>query len=151
MNRRALLVIFVLVGFPSVALANPSPMAGEYGPFIGLFVEAVLVAVILGSKGFDPIRFFYSWAVLTTVTFFLLLGGFYALDWLERSTQTYPGGAELSLFLVAEAAIVLVEAVALWRMSRLSFFQRKKMAGIEFSQALLYSFAVNGVSFLFGL
>jgi len=65
--RRATIITLILVALPSIALANPSPMGGRYG--IGLFAEALLIAVILGSKGFNPIRFFYSWGAVTVATF----------------------------------------------------------------------------------
>jgi len=65
MNWRTFSIICVLASYPSVAVANPSPVAGPYGQFIGLFVETLLIAIILGSKGFDPIRFFYSWGLVS--------------------------------------------------------------------------------------
>jgi len=138
---------------PSVAIANPSPVAGPYGPFIGLAVEALLIAIILGSRGFNPIRFFYSWGLVTAFTFLLLIGGFYVFDHLDRATGVIPDGGGIVLFFMAEGAIVFIEAIALWRLSQAKFFQRsqKEVAALTFPHAFNIAFMVNFVSFLFGI
>jgi hypothetical protein len=147
--RKVTIIILMLVALPSLALANPSPMAGRYGSFIGLFVEAVLIAVILGSKGFEPIRFFYSWGVVTVATFMMLVGCFLLFDHLASPMAQLNYG--FLLLIVAEAGIVWIEAIALQRMTRIKFFQRREVAPLRFGQALAYSLLVNVVSFLFGL
>ena len=151
MNWRTAIITLSLVIMPSVAFGDPSPMAGPYAPFIGLFAEAVIIAVILGSKGFDPIRFFYSWGVFTLATFGLLVGAFFLFDWVDERFQIIPFGLGIVLFVVAEAAIVCIEAVVLFRMTRMSFFQRKEAKPLVFGQALTYSIIVNLVSFCFSL
>jgi len=55
------------------------------------------------------------------------------------------------LFVLAEAAIVWIEAIVLQRMTRIRFFRRREVAPLRFGQALGYSLLVNVVSFLFGL
>ena len=144
-------MICVLASYPSVAMANPSPVAGPYAPFIGLFVETLLIAIILGSKGFDPIRFFYSWGLVTSATFLMLVGGFYAFAWLDRRTHAIPVGAGFCLFVLAEAVIVFVEAIALQRMTRYAFFRRRVVVALDLPQAINISLIVNFVSFLFGI
>jgi hypothetical protein len=43
-------------------LANPSPAyGGPYSLGLGLLAEAVIIAVVFGIKGFDPVRCFYGW------------------------------------------------------------------------------------------
>jgi hypothetical protein len=149
MSTRARVILLTWLMLPSVALANPMPV--ENGPFIGLFGEAVVIALILGIRGFDPIRFFYSWVVVTLTTFVLLVSGHYAFGRLDEATRIIPSGSGVFLFLLAEAGIVLVEAIVLQRMTRLSFFQRKKTVPLGFTQALSYSLIANAVSFLLGL
>ena len=147
--RKVTIIILMLVALPSLALANPSPIAGRYGSFIGLFVETVLIAVILGSKGFEPIRFFYSWGVVTVATFMMLVGCFLLFDHLASPMAQLNYG--FLLLIVAESGIVWIEAIALQRMTRIKFFQRREVAPLCFGQALGYSLLVNVVSFLFGL
>ena len=147
--RKVTIIILILVALPSLALANPSPMAGRYGSFIGLLVEAVLIAFILGSKGFDPIRFFFSWGVVTVATFMMLVGCFLLFDHLASPMAQLNYG--FLLLIVVEAGIVWIEAIALQRMTRIKFFQRRDVAPLRFGQALGYSLLVNVVSFLFGL
>jgi hypothetical protein len=147
--RKVTIIILMLVALPSLALANPSPIAGRYGSFIGLFVEAVLIAVILGSKGFNLIRFFYSWGVVTVATFMILIGCFWLFDHLASPMALFSYG--FLLLIVAETGIVWIEAIALQRMTRIKFFQRREVAPLRFGQALGYSLLVNVVSFLFGL
>ena len=118
-------------------------------PFIGLLVEAVLIAVILGSKGFDPIRFFFSWGVVTVATFMMLVGCFLLFDHLASPMAQLNYG--FLLLIVVEAGIVWIEAIALQRMTRIKFFLRRDVAPLRFGQALGYSLLVNVVSFLFGL
>ena len=151
MKWRTTIILVSLATLPSAAFADPSPMAGPYAAFIGLFAETVLIAVILGSKGFDPVRFFYSWGVVTLATFMLLVGGVYVFDWLDGKTQIIPLGLGIVLFFLAEAAIVWIEALVLLHMTGLSFFQRKGAKPLVFSQALRYSVIVNVVSFCFSL
>ena len=137
----------ILVALPSVALADPKPIGGRYG--IGLFVEALLIAVILGSKGFDPIRFFFCWGAVTVATFMMLLGAFLLFERTASEMALFNYG--FLLFVLAEAAIVWIEAIVLQRMTRIRFFRRREAAPLRFGQALAYSLLVNVVSFLFGL
>ena len=60
------------------------------------------IALILGSKGFDPIRFFYSWGLVTSATFLMLIGGFYAFAWLDKATLDIPFGTGIVMFFLAE-------------------------------------------------
>lgn len=151
MNWRTCSIIVSLALLPSVAFADPSPIAGPYGQFMGLFAEAVIIAFILGSKGFDPIRFFYSWGIVTTATFGLFVGGFLLFDWFDDTYQIIPLGWGIGLFILAELVIVWVEAVVLQRMTRMRFFQGKGATPLPFRDALAYSILVNVVSFCFGL
>jgi hypothetical protein len=145
--RRAAIIILILVAPPSIALANPIPMGGRYG--IGLFAEALLIAVILGSKGFKPIRFFYSWGAVTVATFMMLVGGF--LLFVRIASPETLDSYGFLLFVLAEAVIVWIEAIVLQRMTRIRFFRRREVAPLGFGEALGYSLLVNVVSFLFGL
>ena len=117
--RKVTIIILMLVALPSLALANPSPIAGRYGSFIGLFVEVVLIAVMLGSRGFEPIRFFYSWGVVTVATFMMLVGCFLLFDRLASPMAQLNYG--FLLLMVVEAGIVWIEAIALQRMTRIKF------------------------------
>ena len=147
--RKVTIIILMLVALPSLALANPSPIAVRYGLFIGLFVEPVLIVVILGSKGFEPIRFFCSWGVVTVATFMMLVGCFLLFDHLASPMAQLNYG--FLVLIVAEAGIVWIEAIALQRMTRIRFFRRREVAPLRFGQALGYSLLVNVVSFLCGL
>ena len=140
-----------MASYPSVAIANPSPVGGPYGPFIGLFVETLLIAIILGSKGFDPIRFFYSWGLVTSATFLMLIGGFYAFAWIDKATLDIPFGTGIVMFFLAEAVIVFVEAITLQRLTRYAFFRRKEVVALNFPQAITISLIINFASFLFGI
>ena len=152
MNSRATVTLVAFLLLPSTVLANPTPVGGPYGPpIIALLAEASLIALILGCRGFDPIRLFYTWGVVTLTTFLLLVGGFYAFDSLEKTTGLRSGGLLLPFFVCAELLIVVLEAIALRRIARLSFFQRKKAAPLTFIDALSYSIIVNAVSFFCGL
>ena len=145
--RRATIVVLLLVALPSIALADPIPIGGR--PGIGLAAEALLIAVILGIKGFNPIRFFFSWGAVTVATFMMLAGGFLLLERIA-SPETWDNYG-FFLLVLAEAAIVCIEAIVLQRMTRIRFFRRREVAPLHFGQALAYSLLVNVVSFLVGL
>ena len=70
----------------------------------------MLIAVILGSKGFDPIRFFFSWGVVTVATFMLLVGCFLLFDHLASPMAQLNYG--FLLLIVVEAGIVWNQAKA---------------------------------------
>jgi len=38
--RKRTVILLTLLATPSIAMANPSPIAGPYGPFYGLLAEA---------------------------------------------------------------------------------------------------------------
>ena len=148
MTRKATIIIWALIALPSIAHANPNP-SGMYAP-VGLFAEALIIAVILGFNGFDPVRLFYSWGVVTIVTFEMLARGIVLCRHFVSSGNMQFHWFGFWLFVLAELAIVLVEALALLGMTRVKFFQRKEVKPLRFWQAFLFSVLVNGVSLLFG-
>ena len=81
----------------------------------------------------------------------MLIGGFYAFDWFDRTTQVIPVGAGIWLFFLAESVIVFVEAIALQRMTRYAFFRRRVVVALDLPQAINISLIANFVSFLFGI
>ena len=148
MNRKALTISVLLGLAPSAAMANPSPLAGEYGPFIGLFVEAILVAAVLWKKGYDPIRIFYSWGVITTTTFILLVGLVSAsVKAIHDNTIEFTFG----ILMIGEVLVVLIEAYVLCRITELSFYNSKRIAPLTAKQGLILAGIVNIISCLLGI
>lgn len=146
--KKAILLGWALIALPSIVLANPNP-SGMYAP-VGLFIEALLVAVILGCFGFDPVRLFYSWGAVTIVTFRLLARGIQLCHPFVASGNVQFHWFGFWLFVLAEVVIVLLEASVLLGFTRLRFFQRKVVNPLRFWHALLFSVIVNLVSLAFG-
>jgi hypothetical protein len=149
MNRNAIFADFLLLMLPTVAIANPYPSA-PYAQYTGLFVETVLITVILGVKGFNPLRFFYSWGLVTTSTFLLLVGWINTIEWLVPMSRRDDWWFIVLPLLIGEIGVVLIEALVLQRLTLISFFRRKTVAPLTLSQALRYSTVVNVMSFLAG-
>lgn len=160
--RPAVAVTLALIALPSTALANPVPLGGPLGAYIGLMVETVLIATVLGRRGFDPVRCLYAWSLVTGTTYMLLAGGSMILNrWEIRVPRPLAReflGLDIygldTLFLlalvVAEVLIVLVEAFALQRMTRHKFFQGKGAIPLRFRTALAYSLLGNVLSLMLG-
>ena len=157
-----IVLALALFALPSTALANPSPLGGPLSIYIGLTVETVLIATLLGRRGFDPVRCLYTWSLVTGTTYMMLAGGFMILNrWgiqVLRPLARELLGLDIygldTLFLlamvVAEVLIVLVEAFALQRMTRHKFFQGKGATPLHFRTALAYSLLGNVLSLLLG-
>jgi hypothetical protein len=149
MNRNAICASLLLVMLPTIAIANPYPSV-PYAQYTGLFAETVLITVILGVKGFDPLRFFFFWGLVTTSTYMLLIGWIDAIRWLVPMSRTDDWWFIVLPLLTGEIAVVLIEALVLQRMTLLSYFRRKSVAPLGLSQALGYSTVINVMSFLAG-
>jgi len=147
MIRRLVLIVNLLLAFPAVAWANPSGLAGPYGFIFGLFVEAVLIAFIIGRHGFDPLRLFYCWLALTSATFMLLVGFLRLFERIQSDLSRSSGFVITALF-AGEIVVVMLEAAALSWMTRMKFFRNNAIKSLPFLHALPYSILVNFISFL---
>ena len=133
--------IITFTALSSPAWGNPIVPPEPFGegstyPFIALSIEVLVLSLLLARRGFDPMRVFCAWIMVTAMTFF----AFFPL--LQLSTE------KPLLLLPGEIGIVLIEALAILRISRLRFFRRAGSMRITYGTALGYSLTVNLISLL---
>jgi len=145
-------ILLLLVGLLSSAIANPVAV----GPFsdlplelYALFSESIVVAVMLRHEGFSPIRIFFIWMVVTSLTYIFFMGVilftlFYYLFKMGSPELIAPFiliGLEI-LIIVTEAKIM--QKLSLWK------FLNPKQTQLKMKEVLIMSVIGNVVSIVMG-
>lgn len=148
MNKRVIVVGMLFLISLSEALANPVVpgihirLANVVA--IALIVEGLIVAGLLASKGFCFSRAFFSWLIVTFVTYWYSSGLLPSMEWGIFDSIYW------MLTFILEIAIVLIEAWIIMRMSESPFFREQK-GSFLYRTAMLVSLSGNAVSFLIAL
>lgn len=102
----------------------------------------------MGTKGFDPVRIFYSWGLVTFVTFMMLVGATLLFESGSLKAVFYSHYG--SFLVLGETIVVGVEALVLFWMTRIKFFWLREVQPLRFGRALRYSVIANIASFVSG-
>ena len=142
----------LVLGVVSRASANPVvydggaaslPMRLWTGAAVILCLEVFGVAGVLWLR---HCRFWRSFAALLVVNFALLAGFSHWLMIVDQAGPNVRAGT-----LIAEGAIVLIEAVCLYLISRYAWFATPRSRPLSQTGAFLVSFIANAISAALGL
>lgn len=144
----AVLLAATSLFFPSLLLANPIVEGFWINPDYVLLYSVpfllVMEGVILATLAKKSMPYFYrfvcAWALITTVTFLLLMA---SLEGINYSI----GG---SVGVCGEAVVTIIEAIALYCLLRSQKISREPEYAPSFVQCLLYSLIANTFSFTGG-
>ena len=134
--RRALYFIVPMLFVTFSAHADPINIA-SFPPrpeiLCALLVEVLVVAAVIWRFRLRTVRFLIAWYAVNLLTFYLLL------QWLIAVQDS---------FIIGESVVFALEAVALFGLSKLSFFRSVGSKPLPFAWAVAASVAGNVSSIL---
>jgi len=145
-------IVLLFVGLFSYAIANPISVGLFSNPTIelyALFSESVVMALMLRYEGFLSIRIFFTWMLVTSLTYIFFMGVvlltlLYFLHEIITSQIVF-----FLIFLCLEFLIVMTEAKVMQKMSQYKLLNPKQIQ-LKMKKALLISFIGNTVSIFMG-
>ena len=150
-------IYFLIVIFlsPTVAIADPLPISFNYGTTLpewgSLMIESILISIILWRCGFDIVRTFYTWFLITLTTYFALFISLYTIFSLFEflpSNLIFIIAAITPLFL--EILVVWFEAKIMVYISKKKFLRKNSAEPLKLRKAIYISAIVNIVSLFSG-
>ena len=145
-------ILLLLVGLLSSAIANPVAV----GPFsdlplelYALFSESVVVAVMLRHEGFSPIRIFFIWMVVTSLTYIFFMGVILFTLFYYLFKMGFPELIAPFVLIGLEILIIVTEAKIMQKLSLWKFLNPKQTQ-LKLKEVLIMSLIGNVVSIVMG-